>query len=67
VILVAFERPLSGKADIQELAAPKSIWNGRFAPGSGPSGNIAGKGRCRPIADISVIVSLVYPYGNKMQ
>ena len=26
------ERPLSGKADIQELVAPKSIWNGRFTP-----------------------------------
>ncbi len=31
-----FERPLSGKADIQELAGPKSIWNGRFASDSGP-------------------------------
>jgi hypothetical protein len=25
-----FERPLSGNADVQELAVPKSIWNSRF-------------------------------------
>ena len=36
----ASERPLSGKADIQELATQKSMWNGRFTLGSGHSANI---------------------------
>ncbi len=35
------ERPLSGKADIQNLASPESVLNGRFTLESGHSGNIA--------------------------
>jgi len=36
---------LSGKADIHELAAPKSIWNVRFTPGSGRSARMVKKVR----------------------
>jgi hypothetical protein len=39
------ERPLSGKADIQELVAPESVWNGRFTPGSGHWASIDQRGR----------------------
>ncbi len=53
------EGPLSGKADIQELAAPKSIWNVRFTPGSGHSGNIVVNDRLRPKADVREMLQTV--------
>ncbi len=39
------EGPVSGKADIQELAAPETVWNGRFTLGSGHWANIGQRGR----------------------
>ena len=42
------ERPLSGKADIQELAAPESLRNDRFTPGSGHWTDRMTTGRKRP-------------------
>ena len=34
-VLERFERPLSGKADVQILVSEKSLRNDRFTPGSG--------------------------------
>jgi hypothetical protein len=35
VILLTFERPLMGKADVQVLVSENSLGNDRFAPDSG--------------------------------
>ena len=54
-ILVAFERPLSGKADVQILALEISLPSDRYTRDSGRSADKLARGRCRPVVDIHVI------------
>ncbi len=47
-----FERPLSGKADVQSGISENGSPNDRYTPVSGHSGGRVVKGRKRPEADI---------------
>jgi len=45
MFFIEFERPLSGKADVQILVFEKSLRNGRHAPDCGPSADRMMTGR----------------------
>jgi hypothetical protein len=38
MLFIEFERPLSGKADVQILVFEERLLNDRYTPGSGPWG-----------------------------